>query len=281
MDWQGQRESENVENRGSWSGKGMAIGGGGIGAVLIALACWAFGVDPSVVFQGNPGGGPANAPPGQVSPQDKMGEKFVRVILGSTETVWKEIFNKQLGKAYREPKLVLFHGQVQSACGVAGSSVGPFYCPADEHVYLDLQFFDELRTKFKAPGEFAEAYVIAHEIGHHVQKLLGYPGNHAQSGETKNQVSVRMELQADFLAGIWGHYAKDQFKLTADDLASALKAANSIGDDKLQSEARGYVVPEKFTHGTSAQRVYWLRRGFDTGSVMLMNELFTRPYNKL
>jgi uncharacterized protein len=281
MDWQGQRESENVEDRGgSLGGKGLIIGGGGIGTILIVLACWAFGIDPSALFEGKTGDR-RSGPPAAVSPEEATQKKFVRVILASTEDVWTEVFRKQLGKQYRKPKLVEFSGQVQSACGLASSAVGPFYCPGDEKVYLDLSFFTELRNRFKVPGEFADGYVIAHEIGHHVQRLLGYPENHPKPGETKNQVSVRIELQADFLAGIWGHYAKDQFKLTADDLTSALTAANAIGDDKLQSEAKGYVVPENFTHGSSKQRVFWLRRGFEEGRVEVMEELFTRPYNQL
>ncbi len=281
MEWQGQRESGNVENRG-WGGAGMAIGGGSIGAVLLGLLVWFMGGDPSAIL--NQGGGPQGGQPGPASAQQQQQEKFVRVVLASTEDVWSDLFRKDLGKTYRKPKLVLFSGRVKSACGLASSATGPFYCPEDEHVYLDLQFFDEMRTRFHAPGEFAEAYVIAHEVGHHVQKLLGYFGkaqNAEQSGANKNQMSVRLELQADFLAGIWGHYAKDQFKLTADDLASALKAANAIGDDRLQKQAQGYVVPEKFTHGTSAQRVKWLEAGFKSGNLREMDQLFTLPYGSL
>jgi predicted metalloprotease len=191
-----------------------------------------------------------------------------------------------MGKTYRKPKLVIFQGEVRSACGLADAAVGPFYCPADQEVYLDLKFFAELRTRFKAPGEFAEAYVIAHEVGHHVQKLLGISDwvdrqRPNLSKTERNKLSVRLELQADFLAGIWGHYAKQQFKLNANDIQSAITAANAIGDDRLQMQAKGYVVPDAFTHGTSEQRVRWFRTGFETGDLQRKDELFKRPYDQL
>jgi predicted metalloprotease len=282
MEWEGQRESENVENRGGWSGKGMAVGGGSIGAVLLGLALYfVFGIDPGALFQGNQDG-QQGGPPAQVTPEEKERQRFVSVVLASTEDVWTDQFRKHTNKEYRKPKLVLFHGKVESACGLASAAVGPFYCPGDEHVYLDLEFFAELRQRFNAPGEFAEAYVIAHEIGHHVQKQLGYPKNtSATQFETKNQKSVRLELQADFLAGVWGHYAKDQFQLNQSDLVSALTAANAIGDDRLQSQAKGHVVPDSFTHGSSAQRVKWFRLGFDTGELDRMADLFQLPYGQL
>jgi predicted metalloprotease len=195
---------------------------------------------------------------------------FVAVVLADTEDVWHEEFRK-MGKTYRDPHLVLFSGQVDSACGTADAAVGPFYCPGDEIVYLDLSFFDELKNRFHAPGEFAEAYVIAHEVGHHVQKQLGISDKvHAErerlSKAEYNRLSVRLELQADFLAGFWAYHAqKAKNILDPGDLEAALTAANAIGDDRLQKQARGYVVPDSFTHGTSAQRIRWFRRGFETG----------------
>jgi predicted metalloprotease len=280
MEWQGQRESENVEVRGGLGGTGVAIGGGGIATALIVMACWALGFDPTALVHG-----PARQGTGPPARVDPVQEKFVRVVLASTEDVWTDLF-KKMGKTYRKPKLVIFQGKVQSACGLADAAVGPFYCPADQEVYLDLEFFAELRTRFKAPGEFAEAYVIAHEVGHHVQKLLGISDwvdkqRPNLSKTERNKLSVRLELQADFLAGIWGHYAKDQFKLNANDIQSAITAANAIGDDRLQMQAKGYVVPDAFTHGTSEQRVRWFRTGFETGDLQRKDELFKRPYDKL
>jgi uncharacterized protein len=208
----------------------------------------------------------------------------VAVVLADTEDVWHEQFRK-MDKTYKEPRLVLFSGQVESACGFANAAVGPFYCPGDQMVYLDLTFFDELKNRFRAPGEFAQAYVIAHEVGHHVQKLLGTSDKvHAQRGLPKaeyNRLSVRLELQADFLAGFWAYHAqKSKQFLQPGDLEEALRAANAIGDDRLQKQARGHVVPDSFTHGTSAQRIRWFRRGFETGDFS-KGDTFSISYEEL
>jgi predicted metalloprotease len=209
----------------------------------------------------------APAPPDPA--QDEL-KHFVGVVLADTEDVWREEF-RRMGKTYREPRLVLFTGQVESACGSADAAVGPFYCPGDEKVYLDLGFFRELKRRYHAPGEFAQAYVVAHEVGHHVQKLLGI-SDRVQAARKRlgkaesNRLSVRLELQADFLAGFWAYHAqRSKNILDPGDLKAALTAANAIGDDRLQQQARGYVVPDSFTHGTSAQRIRWFRRGFETG----------------
>jgi len=286
MEWQGRRESDNVEDRRGMSagGRGIAIGGGA--SVLAVIVCLILGVDPRVVLQGNRPNEVSYDRPVQNPQEQEQLKKFVSVVLADTEDVWNEQF-RRMNKTYTEPKLVLFTGRVQSACGLASDAVGPFYCPGDSHVYIDLQFYEELRNRFHAPGDFAQAYVIAHEVGHHVQKLLGYSQRvHAQKGrvsETEaNHLSVRLELQADFLAGVWAHHAqKAKNILQPGDLDEALRAANAIGDDRLQRQSRGTVVPDAFTHGTSSQRVRWFRLGFETGNVKLMEELFKRPYSDL
>jgi predicted metalloprotease len=268
MQWEGQRESENVEDQRTITPGRVAIGGG-VGTILIALLVYFLGGDPTQVLQNAP-----NAPqPGEARPVDPAQEKlkhFVAVVLADIEDVWTAEFQK-MGKTYQKPHLVLFSGRVESACGMADAAVGPFYCPGDHKVYLDLTFFDEMKKRFHAPGEFAQAYVIAHEVGHHVQKLLGisdkvdYERKRVSKVEA-NRLSVRLELQADFLAGYWGYHAqKAKHILDPGDLEAALRAANAIGDDRLQKQARGYVVPDSFTHGTSEQRIRWFRRGFDTG----------------
>jgi predicted metalloprotease len=277
MQWKGRRESENVEDQRTLT-PGRVAAGGGVGILLIALVTYFLGGDPQAVLQllqNNP------QVPGQQGAQladpaqDEL-VRFVKVVLADTEDVWREQFRK-LGKVYREPHLVLFSGQVESACGFADAAVGPFYCPPDEKVYLDLSFFEELKTRFRAPGEFAQAYVIAHEIGHHVQKQLGISDQvNAQrqrlSKAEYNRLSVRLELQADFLAGFWAYHAqKTKHLLEPGDLEAALRAANAIGDDRLQKQARGYVVPDSFTHGTSAQRIRWFRLGFETGDFSRMD----------
>jgi len=249
----------------------MAVGGGA-GVIIIALVAMFLGVDPRQFLDPGAGGGGPEAPPaGAPDPNDK-GAEFVSVVLGYTEDVWTELFRRQ-GKAYEEPKLVLFGGAVDSACGFAEAAVGPFYCPSDRKVYIDLAFYKDLKDRLGAPGDFAQAYVIAHEIGHHVQNLLGISDKvHAARGRTSeaeyNQLSVRLELQADFLAGVWAHHA-DRAKqiLEQGDVEEALNAASAIGDDRLQKQSRGYVTPDSFTHGTSAQRVRWFRRGLQTGDM--------------
>jgi predicted metalloprotease len=271
MQWKGRRESENVEDRRTLT-PGRVAAGGGVGVLLIALVTYLLGGDPQEILkllQDNPQGAGQQAAQVADPAQDEL-KHFVAVVLADTEDVWEDQFRK-LGKAYRKPRLVLFAGRVESACGFASAAVGPFYCPGDEMVYLDLSFFEELKNRFRAPGEFAQAYVVAHEVGHHVQKLLGISDRvHAQrtrlSKAEYNRLSVRLELQADFLAGFWAHHAqKTKHILEPGDLEAALRAANAIGDDRLQKQARGYVVPDSFTHGTSAQRIRWFRLGFETG----------------
>jgi len=273
MRWQNERRSENVEDRRGVRPAGIAIGGG-IGTLILVLVATYLGADPRQVLnliQNNQQAAP-NQAPAQVDPaEDKLAD-FVKVVLGETEDVWTDLFRK-MNKEYKEPTLVLFRDGVRSACGNASASVGPFYCPGDAKVYIDLSFYQALKDRFKAPGEFAEAYVIAHEIGHHVQNLLGISEKvHARqnrvSKEEANELSVRLELQADFLAGVWAHHLqKNRQILEAGDIDDGLRAASAIGDDRLQQEAQGYVVPDSFTHGTSKQRVRWFRRGLQTGDI--------------
>ena len=284
MEWQGRRESDNVDDRRGIGGTGLALGGGA--TVLAVIVCLVFGIDPRVVLQGGGGSAPISSRQ-PASPQaQEQAKRFVAVVLADTEDVWNEQFRK-MGRQYQEPRLVLFSGRVQSACGFASDAVGPFYCPEDSQVYIDLSFFEDLKSRFRAPGDFAQAYVIAHEIGHHVQKQLGYSQRvHAQKSRVSpteyNRLSVRLELQADFLAGVWAHHAqKTKNILQPGDLDEALRAANAIGDDRLQRQSRGYVVPDAFTHGTSSQRARWFRLGYETGNAKLMEELFARPYNEL
>jgi predicted metalloprotease len=270
MQWQGRRESKNVEDRRSLTPGRVAVGGG-LGVILLVLIVTLLGGDPQQVLkeaQQNAPQGPQEGAP--VDPGQEEAKKFVSVVLADTEEVWAEQF-RRMGRAYREPRLILFNGRVESACGMADAAVGPFYCPGDEQLYIDLSFFEELKSKFGAPGDFAQAYVVAHEVGHHVQKLLGITDRvHGQRGRVSptefNRLSVRLELQADFLAGLWAHHAQKKFKiLEPGDLEEALRAANAIGDDRLQKQAKGYVVPDSFTHGSSQQRIRWFKRGFATG----------------
>jgi uncharacterized protein len=286
MEWRGRRESENVEDQRAVTPGRIAVGGGA-GVLLIALVTYLLGGNPQQILnqlQNNPQAGQAQG----VDPEDPAQEQlrhFVAVVLADTEDVWRDQFQK-MGKRYTDPHLVLFSGQVESACGLTDAAVGPFYCPGDHKVYLDLSFFDELRSRYRAPGEFAQAYVIAHEVGHHVQNLLGISDRvHAQrtrlSKAEFNKLSVRLELQADFLAGFWGYHAqKMKHILDPGDLEAALRAAKAIGDDRLQKQARGYVVPDSFTHGTSEQRIRWFRRGFDTGDFS-QADTFQIPYEEL
>jgi predicted metalloprotease len=261
---------------------GMAVGGG-CGTLIIVILALVFGVDPSQ-FLG--GGGPAEGPaPAQQQrpgpPRSDEQSQFIRKVLGTTEDVWNDVFRRN-GSEYREPGLQIFSGQTSTACGRAGAAVGPFYCPADEKVYIDLTFYDELQTRFRAPGDFAQAYVIAHEVGHHVQNLLGTSDKvtqlqqRARSEVQANDLSVRLELQADCYAGVWGFYAKQRNILDPGDLEEALGAASAIGDDRLQREGQGYAVPDSFTHGSSAQRTRWFRAGFDTGDLRRCDTFSTR-----
>ncbi len=286
MRWQGRKQSENVEDR-----RGMPVGrmavGGGLGTLILAVVIMLLGGDPRPLLQqaGQPQAGPAGA--AKVDPQQEPLKEFVSVVLQDTEDVWTALFRDQARQAYREPKLVLFTDQVESACGFASAAMGPFYCPADERVYLDLAFCDELRSKFGAPGDFAVAYVLAHEVGHHVQKQLGFTelvdSRRSQVDQrVANQLSVRLELQADYLAGVWAHHAQAMKDvLEPGDVEEALRAASAVGDDRLQRQAQGYIVPDSFTHGTSEQRARWFGQGFKTGSLAGAKQLFELPEDDL
>ncbi|MEK6282427.1 MAG: neutral zinc metallopeptidase [Acidobacteriota bacterium] len=270
MRWRGERQSENVEDRRGMSRGGMAIGGGLGGIVLLVLALL-MGADPRQLLEQLPTEGPNTQTSRPTSPQEEELKQFVAVVLASTEDVWTDIF-RQSGRQYREPTLQLFTVQADSACGVAGAAVGPFYCSGDEKVYIDLSFFRELETRFGAPGDFAQAYVVAHEVGHHVQHLLGTmervdAARSRLSAEENNQLSIRLELQADFLAGVWAHYAQRRGIVEPGDVEEALGAASAVGDDRLQRQTQGYVVPDSFTHGTSEQRIRWFRKGLETGDI--------------
>jgi predicted metalloprotease len=290
---EGQRESENIEDRRGIGGRGLAIGGGGgVITLIIIIVAVIMGKDPRPLLQNMPqggAGGAAGTQTQQIDPAEEPYRKFVAVVLADTEDVWGDIFQKQLGRTYERPKLVLFSGQVDSACGMASAAVGPFYCPGDENVYLDLSFFRELKDKFPSPGDFAMAYVVAHEVGHHVQDLLGISDKVHQAqqragggGAGAGGLSVRLELQADYLAGVWANHAnKMRNILESGDVEEAITAAQAIGDDTLQKRARGRVMPDSFTHGTSAQRVRWFRKGLETGDVKQMNQLFELPAERL
>jgi uncharacterized protein len=271
MLWQDRRESGNVEDRRGMGGKTVV---GGIGTLILMLVVYLLGGNPLQVLQQNPG----QAPSAQRAPADDNTTRFVRTILADTEDFWRQTFSR-LGSRYADPTLVLFDGATQSGCGFASAATGPFYCPADSQVYLDVSFFNELQNRFQAGGEFASAYVIAHEVGHHVQHLLGITEKvDAQRGRlskaSQNALSVRLELQADFLAGMWARYEAQQKAANGQgsvvqpgDIEQAMAAATAIGDDRLQRQSQGYVVPDAFTHGTSAQRVRWFKKGFETDDI--------------
>jgi len=269
MLWRGKEGSSNVDDRRGKGGGGLAVGGG-IGGIIIVILYTLLGGNPSDLAQpGNqPGAATTQLSPEEAAEQDSLAQ-FTKVVLKYTEDVWPDIYRN-----YKEPQLVLFSDGVSTAgCGSASSAAGPFYCPADQKVYIDLSFFKALRDRFGAPGDFAMAYVIAHEVGHHVQNLMGTSQKmqelRGQVSEVEyNKLSVKLELQADFYAGVWAHYAKNDLRvIEAGDIEEALAAANAIGDDKLQSESQGRVVPDAFTHGTSAQRMYWFKKGFETGDL--------------
>jgi predicted metalloprotease len=271
MLWQGQRESENVEDaRGS--GGGRLVMGGGIGTVILVVLYLVLGGDPQALFNAQQQAQVSQ--PAQVNTQAPRDDasKFVAVVLADTEDAWNDVF-RQMGRKYEEPRLVLFTDVIQSGCGFARGATGPFYCPQDRQVYIDLGFFRQLQERLGAAGDFAEAYVIAHEVGHHVQKLLGITdrvdaARRRASEAESNRLSVRLELQADFLAGVWARYAdRTKHVVEAGDIEEAIRAANAVGDDRLQSQSRSYVVPDSFTHGTSEQRVRWFRRGYETGDL--------------
>jgi uncharacterized protein len=281
MRWKGERESSNIEDR-RGSGRGLAVGGG-LGTIVVLALALLFGGDPRAILEKLQGGGQQTSSPQSsrpANPAEEESKRFTSVVLASTEDIWTDIFRRER-QQYREPQLVLFTDIVRSACGQASSAVGPFYCPGDQKVYLDLSFFNELNRRFGAPGDFAQAYVIAHEIGHHIQKLLGTSDKvDAMRGRVSeqqmNQLSVRLELQADFYAGVWAHHAQKKGLLEVGDVEEALRAATAIGDDRLQKESQGYVVPDSFTHGTSEQRARWFRKGLETGDIRQGDTFSTR-----
>ncbi|MEM7161822.1 MAG: neutral zinc metallopeptidase [Bacteroidota bacterium] len=313
MKWKGRRSSSNVEDRrgqssGSYGGRGMRIpnlgrgggrkGGMGCGTLILVAIFFLFIAPKLGLFdQGyqlppSPGeyntnyyDGESSHPHGTTYTQADGTEMddFLGVVLADTEDVWKYIFEKQLGRRYQEPAMVLYSGSTSSACGHASSATGPFYCPGDYKLYIDLSFYDDLRKKFKAPGDFAMAYVVAHEVAHHVQKQLGATEyvNQFRGSDRQNEMSVRLELQADFYAGVWAHYMALQGEIIEDgDIREALTAASAIGDDRLQKQSRGYVIPDSFTHGTSAQRMRWFKKGFESGDIRQGNT-FELDYNQL
>jgi len=275
MRWQGRRRSDNVIDRRGASRRGIAIGGGaGLGGIILLVLYLLLGGNPAEVTQGFQGeSAPYSAEGGEaLSEKDQEMGEFVAVVLADIEDLWEEQF-RQMGEDYREPRVVLYSGQVESACGYSGYATGPFYCPEDENVYLDLSYFEDMQRELNAPGDFALAYVIAHEVGQHVQKLFGI---HDQVMELQgrvsekefNQILVRMELQADFLAGFWAHYARqDGDFIDTADIKEGLNAAAAVGDDRIMKQTQGYVVPDAFTHGTSEQRVRWFRKGLETGDL--------------
>lgn len=295
MRWQGRRQSDNVEDRRS-SRSPVAIGGGFVG-MLVVLVFMFLGGAPRAILQqvlqqkgqangpqrAGPGVGAENA--GDVDPAEDELKQFVSVVLADTEDVWTDLFRRK-NLRYDQPKLVLYRRQVESACGFQSAATGPFYCPLDSNVYIDLNFFEQMKRRLGAPGDFAQAYVIAHEIGHHVQNQLGinqrvHEMQRRASQREANELSVRLELQADFFAGVWAHHAERNWRiLEPGDIEEALQAAAAIGDDWLQSKSRGTIMPESFTHGTSAQRVRWFARGLQTGD-MQQGDTFALPYDRL
>ncbi len=284
MQWIGRRQSSNVEDRrGMSGGKKLMFGGGFVGLIIMVISYFMSGGDPSqllnAIQEQTSSAEQTNVPADSV--QDEMA-RFISVALADNEDVWHKIFAEN-GTTYEEPVLVLFRDATESSCGYASKATGPFYCPADRNVYIDLSFFDELKTRFGASGgDFAVAYVLAHEIGHHVQNLLGFSGKiHEQqqqmSEKDANRLSVALELQADFYAGIYTHYTqKYKNALEEGDIEEALSAASAVGDDRIQKRSRGYVVPDAFTHGTSQQRMYWFKKGYATGDMSLGNTFKAR-----
>ncbi|ADH91674.1 protein of unknown function zinc metallopeptidase putative [Ancylobacter novellus DSM 506] len=292
MRWEDFRRSDNVEDRrgqGGFGGGRIPGGRGGLGIgglIVVALIAWATGINPAVLIGGaeillGDGNGGTSQQQGaptqrQLSPEEKKLGEFASVVLAQTEDVWVPIFKAQ-GETYQEPGMVLFTGVTRSACGTAQSAVGPFYCPRDQKVYLDLSFFDEMKRRFRAPGDFAAAYVIAHEVGHHVENQIGILPQVQQrqrqaSQAEANALSVRVELMADCLAGVWAYHANEQWRILEEgDIEEALNAASAIGDDRLQKQAQGYAVPDSFTHGSSAQRVKWFKQGLKSGSMKQCN----------
>ena len=279
MRWRGERQSSNIEDRRGLTPK-VAVGGG-LGTLLLIIIALLFGADPRQLLEQVPTGPSSEVQSSRpVNPEEEELKQFVSVVLAKSEDVWTDVF-RQNGRQYREPTLVLFTDQVRSACGMAGAAVGPFYCPGDEKVYIDLSFYEALRRRFNAPGDFAQAYVIAHEVGHHVQNLLDISDrvDAMQRRVTEaeaNQLSVRLELQADFFAGVFARYVQNQGLLEAGDIEEALRAASAVGDDTIQRRTTGSVVPDSFTHGTSEQRLRWFRKGYETGDMRQGDTFNTR-----
>ena len=271
MRWKGRRGSTNVDDRRGISGGGIAAGGGIIGVIVYLLYTFLGGSSDTAPPPPNfPGSATTEMTAEEKAADDERAE-FVKVVLAETEDVWNKLYAEQ-GSDYPDPTLVLFRGSSESACGNASAAMGPFYCPTDQKVYIDLSFYEDLQTKLNAPGDFAMAYVVAHEVGHHIQNLNGTAGKVSQlrrqlSEAEYNRYSVMLELQADFLAGIWAHYTQKKNILESGDIEEAMNAANAIGDDRLQKRSQGYVVPDAFTHGTSAQRMYWFKKGYETGDL--------------
>lgn len=280
MRWIGGRESDNVDDR-RGSGPGGLVIGGGIGTLVIAVIVMLLGGDPSALLNQQDGGAQTEQQAPANKQADDAAAQFTRRVLASTEDVWTKLFAEQNAQ-YEPPVLVMYRGVTSSGCGTAQKAMGPFYCPADRKVYIDLSFYDELAEQFQAPGELAMAYVIAHEIGHHVQHLLGITDKtdamrQRMSEREYNKVSVRVELQADYFAGVWAHHAQGQsISIDENDVAAALRAANAIGDDHIQQETQGRVMPDAFTHGTSAQRMYWFKKGLQSGDINQGNTFNTQ-----
>ncbi|HEU4928218.1 MAG TPA: neutral zinc metallopeptidase [Candidatus Krumholzibacteria bacterium] len=282
MKWAGRRQSGNVEDRRGMRPGRMALGGG-LGTIVVLIIAALFGADPRDLIR--------NAPVQQteenvpVDPAEEPLKNFVSVVLADTEDIWSQIFAQQ-NATYQKPWVVLYSEAVESACGFATAATGPFYCPPDQKVYIDLSFFEELQSRFGAKGDFAVAYVVAHEIGHHVQNMMGLTDQvHSMQGQVSqeefNQMSVRLELQADYFAGVWAHHAQTRLKIIEPgDIEEAMGAAAAVGDDRIQKQTRGYVVPDAFTHGTSAQRVAWFRRGFESGDLS-QGDTFNVRYDEL
>lgn len=271
MRWKGRRGSTNVDDRRGISGGGIAAGGGIIGIIVYLLYTFLGGSSDTAPRPPNFPGATTTEMTAEEKAADDERAEFVKVVLAETEDVWNKLYAEQ-GSDYPEPTLVLFRGGIESACGNASAAMGPFYCPTDQKVYIDLSFYEDLQTKLNAPGDFAMAYVVAHEVGHHIQNLNGTAGKVSQlrrqvSEAEYNRYSVMLELQADFLAGIWAHYTQKKNLLESGDIEEAMNAANAIGDDRLQKRSQGYVVPDAFTHGTSAQRMYWFKKGYETGDI--------------
>lgn len=291
MRWQGRRESSNVDDRRGQPGQRMVGGvGGGMGLLIMVAILWFSGADFGQILRAVLQQGPAVVQQQQaeheITPEENELASFVKVVFADTEDVWHKVFQEQLNQQYREPTLVLFSQSTQSGCGYASSATGPFYCPADQKVYIDLSFYNELQNRFGAEGDFAQAYVIAHEVGHHVQRLTGFTSKVDSmrgrvSEEEQNQLSVRLELQADFLAGVWAHHAQQTKDILENgDLREAINAAQAIGDDRLQKQSQGYVQPDSFTHGTSEQRMRWFQKGYESGN-MKDGNTFDVPYSRL